>query len=206
LRSDEPAGQVFDGLPWPKILRIEDREEKPMRSLLNARNLVLRSALLALLCGAAAAQVQVPVSGYEIYLGHNCRVAGVSGTCGATFTGWTGVTADGGWVGFPGSGQGVWSIQINYTGKPAFGGSVNIVGGRWSFLFFNGLDLHGKVVSGTVTWPADANTSIGCGNGVAVGQASLTVAGGRPATVTGCLHDLPAGKVIPPTIWGVFNF
>ncbi len=30
------------------------------------------AAMVALLCGSAMAQVEVPVSGYEIFLGHNC--------------------------------------------------------------------------------------------------------------------------------------
>ena len=87
-----------------------------------------------------------------------------------------------------------------------FNGSVAIVGGTWKFLFVNGIRLHGAVNDGTVTWPPDQNTSIGCGNGVAVGTANISVVGGGVATVTGCLHDLPKGKVIPPTIWGTFNF
>jgi hypothetical protein len=111
----------------------------------------------------------------------------------------------GGWLAFPGTGQGVWSIQINYTGHPAFGGTapqVTIVGDKWSFLFLNGLELRGKVISGTVTWPADQNSPVAgsdCGNGVAVAQANMTLVGGTSATVAGCLHDIPAGTVIPPT-------
>jgi hypothetical protein len=174
---------------------------------LNTRHLLLPIALLVLLFGTAAAQAQVPVSGYEIFLGHNCVINGTPATCGATFSGWTGETASGGWLQFPGTGQGVWSIQVNYTGQPMFNGSpVTIVGGKWSFLFINGIELRGKVVSGTVTWPPDATASIGCGDGVAVAQASLTVARGGSASVAGCLHDLPAGTVIPPQIWGMFSF
>ena len=107
---------------------------------------------------------------------------------------------------FPGTGQGTWSIRINYTGQPAFGNSVNIVGGTWSFLFFNTTFLHGKVVSGTVTWPTVQNPDIGCGDGVAIATANLSLVGGGNAIVNGCLHDLPKGQVIPPTVWGAFNF
>ena len=173
---------------------------------LKARTLMISCALLCVLLSAAAAQEQVPVSGYEIFLGHNCVIAGTAGTCGTTFVGWTGLTGDGGWLGFPGTAEGVWSIQINYIGQPMFGGSVAVVGGKWSFLFINGSELRGKVSSGSVIWPADATTDIGCGAGVAAVQASLTVAGRGPASVTGCLHDLPAGSVIPPKVWGTFNF
>ena len=177
-----------------------------MPFLLNVRNLALASALLIVLVGTALASPQ-PVSGYEIFLGYNCVINGEAATCGATFSGWTGGTGQksGGWVPFPGTEQGTWSIRANYTGQPAFGNSVHIVGGTWSFLFFNGTFLHGKVVSGRVTWPQEGTSSV-CGLDVAVAEAHLSVAGGSPATVTGCLHDLPKGSVIPPKIWGTFNF
>ncbi len=187
------------------------KEGKAMQSPFHVRDLILGSALLLMLFGTAAAQT-VPVSGYEIYLGHNCTVAGAPATCGATFTGWTGETSGGGWLAFPGTGKGVWSIQINYTGHPAFGGTtpqVTIVGGKWSFLFVNGLELRGKVISGTVTWPTDQNSSVDgsiCGPGVAVAQANMSLVGGKSATVAGCLHDIPAGTVIPPQEWGAFTF
>ncbi|MGA8152993.1 MAG: hypothetical protein WB952_18725 [Terriglobales bacterium] len=172
----------------------------------NAHNLFLSSALLLLCAAGAVAQTTVPVSGYEIFLGTNCVIGGEPATCKATFTGWTGTTKKGHWSPFPGTGQGIWSIQVNYTGQPMFNGSVTIVGGKWNFIFTKGVLLHGAVNSGTVTWPLDKNTSIGCGDGVAVGVASISVAGGGNATVTGCLHDLPKGSVIPPKIWGTFNF
>ena len=177
-----------------------------MTFLLNVRNLALAGALLIVLVGTALASTPVPVSGYEIFLGYNCTINGEAATCGATFSGWTGETFSGGWLAFPGTRQGTWSIRVNYTGQPAFGGSVTLVGGSWRFLFISGTFLHGKLVSGTVTWPADQNTDIGCGAGVAVAEANLSVAGGSNATVTGCLHDLPKGSVIPPKIWGTFNF
>jgi hypothetical protein len=179
------------------------------------RNLMLVAVSLVATIATAAAQIVVPVSGYEIYLGHSCTVAGapaLSATCGATFTGWTGETINGGWLAFPGTGKGVWSIQINYIGHPAFGGTtpqVTVVGGQWSFLFVNGLILSGKVVNGTVTWPVDQYSSVegfSCGPGVAVAQANLTLVGGKSASVSGCLHDIPAGTVIPPKEWGAFTF
>jgi hypothetical protein len=175
---------------------------------LKVRNLALGSALLIVLVGTALASPSDPVSGYEIFLGYNCTINGRAATCGTTFSGWTGETDSGGWLAFPGTGQGTWSIRVNYTGQPAFGGSVTLVGGSWRFLFIGETSsfLHGAVVSGTVTWPADQNTDIGCGDGVAVVDANLSVAGGGNATVTGCLHDLPKGSVIPPKVWGTFNF
>jgi hypothetical protein len=178
------------------------------------RNRILRTITLALLfftltivlSTTAVAQIQVPVSGYEIFLGRDCVIAGAPATCGTTFTGWTGLTSDGGWIGFPGTAQGVWSIQINYIGNANFGTFVTIASGKWNFFFINGAELRGKVLGGSVVWPADENTASACGVGVAVVQANLSVAGGPPASITGCLHDLPAGSVIPPKVWGTFNF
>ncbi len=160
---------------------------------------------IVLFVGTAVAQnPPVPVSGYEIFLGRNCVIKGQPATCGATFTGWTGGGTT--WASFPGTGLGVWSIQINYTGQPALPGQATVVGGRWNFLFVNGLELRGKVLSGTVIWP-DAG-SLGCGDVINAAwvEATLTVARGGTATISGCLHDIPAGTVIPPTVWGFFNF
>jgi len=178
-----------------------------VRFPLIARILFLAVASLPFLCRSAAAQHLTPVSGYEIYLGRNCTIAGLPATCGTTFTGWTGIQSTGGFLPFPGTAQGFWSLRINYIGQPAFGGSVNVVGGNWSFLFFNGTSKHGTVLNGSVTWPADANSTIsGCNAGEAIAQANITVSGGTPTAVVGCLHDLPAGTVIPPTVWGAFLF
>ncbi len=170
---------------------------------LNYRSLFICAALFVMPLSRAVAQV--PVSGYEIFIGHNCLIQGTPGTCGATFTGWTG----GGtvWVPFPGTGQGAWSIQINYTGRPMFNGSVTVKSGKWSFLFFNGTEMRGKVLSGTVQWPIKGTSFPECGvTNAAIATATLSVEGGGTATVAGCLHDLPAGDVIPPTVWGAFTF
>jgi|KBSMisStaDraftv2_1062788.scaffolds.fasta_scaffold00515_32 hypothetical protein len=159
------------------------------------------------LCAAASAQSFTPVSGYEIYLGRNCVIGEQAGTCGTTFTGWTGIKAAGGFLPFPGTGKGFWSLQISYIGQPAFNGSVTVVGGGWSFFFLNGTGKHGTVLNGSVTWPSDANSTIaGCKPGEAIAQANISVSGGVPTQVVGCLHDLPAGSVIPPTVWGAFLF
>jgi hypothetical protein len=175
-----------------------------------SRQALLASVLLVLFCGIAKAQNMAPVvSGYEIYLGRNCTVAGMAATCDAIFTGWTGIASEGGWEAFPGARQGAWSLQVNYTGEPAFGQSVTIVGGSWSFLFFDGVSLHGKVARGTVTWPANSGSTImgsGCKAGEALGQAVLTLSSGGSGELAGCLHDLPKFSVIPPTVWGFFYF
>ncbi len=154
---------------------------------------------------AQPAPVVVPASGYELSIGRDCVVSGVPATCGATFTGWTGETNTGDWLKFPGTGQGTWLVLINYTGQPMFNGSVNIVGGSWLF-FLNGGVIGGRVNSGLVTWPMAANLDNGCGTGVASITANLSRFNGKPATLTGCLHDLPKGTVIPPKVWGAFSF
>ena len=127
-----------------------------MPFLLNARNLALASALLIVLVGTALASPPVPVSGYEIFLGYNCTIKGEAATCGATFSGWTGETSSGGWLAFPGTEQGTWSIRANYTGQPEFGGSVTLVGGSWRFLFISeafpswqGRERHGHMACGS---------------------------------------------------------
>ena len=177
-----------------------------MRFPLTTRTSILAIACLTL-CADASAQHLTPVSGYEIFLGRNCTIAGFPATCGTTFTGWTGIQPTGGFLPFPGTAKGFWSLQINYIGQPAFNSSVTVVGGNWSFLFFNGTSKHGTVLTGSVTWPVDANSTIsGCKAGEAIAQANITVAGGAPTQVVGCLHDLPAGTVIPPTVWGAFLF
>ena len=172
-------------------------------------HIALSIATALLLVNASLAQpapVVVPASGYELSIGHDCVVSGVPATCGATFTGWTGETNTGEWLKFPGTGQGAWLVLINYTGQPMFNGSVNIVGGSWLFIFKNGGIIGGTVNRGLVTWPIDADSSNGCGNGVAVINANLLRLNGKPATLTGCLHDLPKGAVIPPKVWGAFSF
>jgi hypothetical protein len=105
---------------------------------------------------------------------------------------------------FPGTGQGTWLVLINYTGQPMFNGSVNIVGGSWVFILKDGGIFAGTVNSGTVTWPITADLDNGCGKGVASINADLRRLNGKPGALTGCLHDLPKGAVIPPTVWGLF--
>jgi hypothetical protein len=55
-----------------------------------------------------------------------------------------------------------------------------------------------------VTWPASLHDDLGCGGGVAKVHALFKTTKDEPASFVGCLHDLPAGSVIPPKIWGTF--
>jgi hypothetical protein len=176
----------------------------------NLRNLTLTVIMVMLGFDLGWGQTtQVPVSGYELFTGHNCVIGSQPATCGATFSGWTGETSQEGWLAFPGTELGGWSIKANYIGKPAFGDSVTLVGGTWIFFLKNGGFLHGTITSGMVTWPSASDSPVlnsNCGDGVATVAATLSVAGGHPALLAGCLHDLPAGTVIPPKVWGEFIF
>jgi hypothetical protein len=147
------------------------------------------------------------VSGYELFKGYNCHIGGEPAICGASFSGWTGESSQGGWLRFPGTKQGAWVIVIDYTGTPEFGGSVLLVGGNWFFIYsHSGKVVDGTVTNGKVTWPPTENSSLGCGDGVATVFATLSESGGGIANLTGCLHDLPAGTIIPPRAWGSFAF
>jgi hypothetical protein len=167
----------------------------------------IAGAAIALALGnlaASAAPLPVSVSGYELLLGTPCTIFGESGTCGVAFSGWT--SNPGGWTRFPGTGQGLWKASANYIGRAGFGGSVHVVGGNFDLLFTNGTVVQGNVGTGTITWPAEG-ADIGCGNDVAkisvnIGFTHGVVGGGL---FDGCLHDLPAGTVIPPKIWGTLH-
>jgi hypothetical protein len=159
------------------------------------------------IAAASAAPLPVNVSGYEFLLGTSCTI----GTCGVEFGGWTGGSGQvaNGWTPFPGTGQGLWKASVNYTGKAMFGDGVHVhvvdvVGGSFDLLFTNGTTVLGAVPHGTVTWPPSGSGDIGCGVGVAVVSVNVTFTRGAmgPGSFKGCLHDLPAGSVIPPKIWG----
>src|SRR6266566_4892402 len=50
----------------------------------------------------------------EVNSRYNCVIRGVPATCATTFSGWTGETRSRGWLQFPGTGEGAWSVRINY--------------------------------------------------------------------------------------------
>jgi hypothetical protein len=155
---------------------------------------------------SAQAQVNVNVSGYEVFLGVTCTINNEPATCGVQFGGWTGgggAVADG-WTRFPGNGQGFWTANINYSGKAGFGNTATLVGGSWELFFTNRTVVRGTVSSGSVHWPAQ-NGDIGCGTNVAKITATLAVKDTGSATFAGCLHDLPVLTVLPPKIWGAFE-
>jgi len=154
----------------------------------------------------ADSPLPINLSGYEFLLGVNCTIGGQPAKCGVAFTGWTGGSGQDatGWTPFPGTDRGLWEAMINYRGDVDFGSSVQILGGSFDLLFKSGKVVLGKVTGGSVVWPASAADSLACGPGVADLTVNLTI-GGVPHTVDGCLHDLPAGSVIPPKIWGTLQ-
>jgi hypothetical protein len=147
------------------------------------------------------------LSGVEFFAGHPCTIDGQHATCGAHFLGWSGGSGHvpNGWVAFPGDGKAVWEANIDYGGDAAFGKTINLSkGSRLELLLKKEKLLSETVTEGTVVWPLSATDDLGCGAGVAKVRALFTTKQGDPASFVGCLHDLPAGRVIPPKIWGTF--
>jgi len=150
----------------------------------------------------ARAQPSVDLSGYEFRLGRDCTIDGLPAKCDVQFGGWTGGGGPvaGGWTPFPGDDKGLWKAKVNYRGTVDFNSKVDILSGSFDVLFKNGSTVSGTVTGGTVEWPIEGD-NIGCGTDVATVSVSLTTKGGS-TVFAGCLHDLPAGTVIPPKIWG----
>jgi hypothetical protein len=161
--------------------------------------------------GVASAQsdkLPANLSGYELLLGSPCTINAQPGTCDAAFSGWVGgggQTANG-WTHFPGTGQGLWEAIVNYIGTPQFGGQVDVVSGSVNLLFTDGSVVSGNVTRGKVTWPQEGEATV-CGTDVGVVTITIAFTHGPAAggTFKGCLHDLPAGTVTPPQIWGTLK-
>jgi hypothetical protein len=152
---------------------------RPIRAL---ALVVFCAALLNASALLAFAATSVPIAGYEIFPG--IRQGTI--TYGATFAG----RADT---------NGSWAASVNYSGTPGLGSSVAIVGGRW-YVRWHG-PHSGTVTTGSVVWPADLATSIGCGAGVATFSALLSGGG----SIEGCLDDTHLSTVFPPTIVGTLT-
>jgi hypothetical protein len=95
---------------------------------------------------------------------------------------------------------------MNYTGKAGFGHQVNVLNGRFDLLFTSGRTVSGRVTSGVVRWPAAGQSTV-CGKNVAVVSLKITyrVGAAGAGSFGGCLHDLPAGSVLPPRVWGTLR-
>jgi hypothetical protein len=157
---------------------------------------------------SAALRSPVNVSGYEYLLGSSCTIDAQPATCGVQFGGWTGGRGQvpNGWRPFPGNGKGLWKATVNYAGRAAFGSQVDVLGGSFDLLLTSGRTVSGNVTGGTVTWPAAGQSTV-CGLEVAEVSVSIRYRAGARGTGSfdGCLHDLPAGSVIPPKIWGTLR-
>jgi hypothetical protein len=180
-------------------------KEEAMKS---GSSLVIATAAVAISIVSASAALRSPVnvSGYENFLG--TTINSQPATCGVNFSGWTGGggQSPGSWVSLPGNGKGLWNATVNYSGKAAFGRQVTVKGGSFNLLFTSGRTVLGKVTGGTVRWPA-RGLGIGCGRNVAVISVSISYRFGAVGTGSfrGCLHDLPAGSVLPPKFWGTLQ-
>jgi hypothetical protein len=146
------------------------------------------------------------LSGIEFFPGLPCGTVSQHLKCGAHFVGWSGGSghAPNGWVPFPGDEKALWQANVNFQGEVAFGSTVNLTKGRLELLLRREEILSEIVTNGTVVWPPSATSELGCGEGVAKVVAFFKTKHGAPASFVGCLHDLPAGSVIPPKIWGTF--
>ncbi len=119
--------------------------------------------------------------------------------------GWGGQTANG-WTHFPGTGQGLWSATLNYIGRAHFGGHVDLESGVFDLLFKDGTVVRGDVTGGTVEWPQEGQATVR-GTDVATIKMKVAFTHGRAGggSFQGCLHDLPAGTIVPPEIWGTLK-
>ncbi len=160
---------------------------------------------------SALAATSAPISGLEVFPGiprGNNTVSGI------TFVGWFDGTGPGGWARcLRAFSCGSWIVIINYKGTAGITGTGNPNpvtiqkgGGRFLTLPNNGGSYSGTMLGGTVTWPKDLNTSIGCGDGIATVIASLlSFSSGGPSSVHGCLDDTHPTMVFPPHIWGTIT-
>jgi hypothetical protein len=188
------------------------REEGRKRHVVRVVSLI---GLLLFCATSARAQTtfDLNVSGYELFPGIDCIRNNGPATCGVTFGGWTGGggAVAGGWRKFPGNRHGFWEATLERQGTAAFGSSVTVLGGSLKLALRAGatfLFLSGSVTGGSVQWPSQGGT-LGCGTNVALVAVELRMADlgnvNVSATFNGCLHDLPAGSIIPPTIWGTLT-
>lgn len=149
------------------------------------------------------AETVVNVSGYEVYLGRNCKINGENGTCGTTFVGWTkggGLVPDG-WQNSRGA-QGAWAVNINYLGRAGLGNSVSVTGGSLR-LVHERSTVSGSISNGGVTWPTNGG-DLGCGQNVAIVNVSGTIRSTQNSFFfNGCLDDT---QLRVPRIWGAFAY
>ncbi len=177
-----------------------------MKNFVSLKSPWILVALIAGLAFPAVAQAPpINLSGYEFALGSPCTINGQAGKCDVGFAGWTGGLGQvpNGWVPFPGNRKGLWSTEVNYIGSPDWNATVNLQSGTFDLFLKNRSAISGTVTGGTVQWPSQGGT-LGCGTDVAKVIVFLTI-NNTPHSFDGCLHDLPAGAIIPPKIWGTLQ-
>jgi len=173
------------------------------RYVIAATSMVLGLGLAA----ASTPELPVNLSGYEFLLGTSCTINGQPGKCGVEFLGWTGGGGQmaNGWTPLPGTRLALWKATVDYIGQPEFGKQVALAGGTFDVLFTNGAVIAGHVTGGVVAWPTAGGSTV-CGTDVAEVRVNVAFRGvAQPGVFHGCLHDLPAGTVIPPKIWGTLE-
>lgn len=149
-----------------------------------------------------APQASGSLSGYEFFPGLRLPFTSIRTTHGTSFGGWTHGAAPA-WQPFALRSGGYWVATITYRGRTGPGRLVPITGGSWVLHHPGGGVDTGKVVRGSVIWPATLADDLGCGKGVAVIDATLgTFRRSTPAgTLTGCLDDTHLGERFPPRVW-----
>lgn len=127
------------------------------------------------------------------------------------FAGWT--LDEAGWAPITESNGRAWTASIQRVGNPPFGSTVSIARGAWSVSLPGSPKLCGRVLASTIEWPYDAQEDLGCGAGVALvdAEVSLRFPRGRPwqqaGVIEGCLDAQewlePSDALrLPPRIWG----
>ncbi len=126
------------------------------------------------------------------------------GKVGVMFMGWTHDEPEPDtWVSPAASDGGIWTARMSFEGIIGLGGEVDLRRGRWALRPPNSRPLWGTILGGTVAWPLDIGTDIGCGTGAATFDADISPRFRRSmaGTIVGCRDD--THRLIPPPIWGV---
>lgn len=164
---------------------------------------VLLAGLSSLFAGGAATAqtaTSTGLSGHELFPGNKegevTKGVVFFGTDNPVCNCWT--DADAG---------GQWTATVDRSGHAGLGSQVSVVGGRWLWQQGNDTVSFGKVLGGTVQWPADLASDLGCGPGVARFAINVSVRGrATTGTLNGCLDDTHMPFVFPPKIWGTLSF
>jgi hypothetical protein len=193
----DPLGNIY-------VTGVTSSTDFPTANALQPHQLGFENAFVTKIASTIAARINL--SGIEFFPGLPCGTIQEHLKCGAHFVGWSGGSghAPNGWVPFPGDEKALWQANVNFQGEVAFGSTVNLLKGKLELLLRSEEILSEIVTNGTVVWPPSATSQLGCGEGVAKVITFFKTKHGGPGSFVGCLHDLPAGSVIPPKIWGTF--